>query len=200
MAWLCHRDQVRWSGLVAPVLWTVVVLSLSSGSWSAAHTGALLLPLLQAGLPWATPEQLEALHWILRKTAHVVEYGILAILWRHTLTRRGDSPWWRVALALTVLTAVVDEFMQAGTGLRGGSLLDVLLDTAAAAAALALLGIGLARTADHVTATLLWLAAAGGSLLLILTWAADAPLGWLLWSVPTAWLLLLFWYRGRRAA
>jgi len=191
---------VRRLRFMLPLLWTVVVLSLSSDEWSAARTASLLLPLLRKVLPWAPPEQLEALHWLIRKTAHVVEYALLATFWRHTLARRGERPAWRAAFALTILTAAVDEFVQSTTAGRGPSVVDVLLDASGAAAALALLGLGVARTADRVTSALLWIAAGGGSVLLLVAWAAGAPFGWLVWSVPVAWLLLLLWHRRRRAA
>lgn len=197
---LCKGGCVHRLRFMLPLLWTAVVLSLSSDEWSAARTGALLLPLLRRVLPWALPEQFEALHWLIRKTAHVVEYALLATFWRHTLARPGERPAWRAAFALTILTAAVDELLQSTTAGRGPSVVDVLLDASGAAAALALLGLGVARTADRVTSALLWIAAGGGSVLLLVAWAAGAPLGWFVWSVPAAWLLLLLWHRRRRAA
>ncbi len=44
---------------------------------------------------------------------------------------------------------------------------------------------------------LLWIAAAGGTALLAIDWAAAAPPGWLWLSVPAAWLTLWAW-RWRR--
>ena len=74
---------------------------------------------------------------------------------------------------------------------------DVLLDGAAAAGALAVAALGIRPSADHLARLLLWAAAAGGTVLLAIDVAAAAPSGWLWISVPTAWLTLWAWRRGR---
>jgi VanZ family protein len=170
-----------------------VVFWFSSPAWSAARTAGFLLPLLAALLPWALPEQLDALHWLIRKTSHVAEYAVLAGLWRWAL-----GGGWRASLGLSVATALLDELHQAVTPAREGSIGDVALDTLGAGAALVVLGGGLRAAVERLTGALLWVAAVGGTLLLAVHWAAAAPAGWLLWSTPAAWLALLFlWWRGR---
>lgn len=186
--------------LLAPLAWTALILWLATPEWSAARTGARLFPILRALFPWAGPEQLEAIHWLLRKGAHAVEYAVLVLLWRQALARGGEAPGWRAAFGVTVLTAGLDEIVQARTSARGGSPLDVLLDAAAAGAALGLLTLGARRMADSLTGALLWVAAAGGTVFLVLGWGAGAPLGWLAWSAPLAWVGLLLWHRRRRPA
>ena len=52
-------------------------------------------------------------------------------------------------------------------------------------------------SADGAARGLLWIAAAGGTALLAIDWAAAAPPGWLWLSVPAAWLTLWAW-RWRR--
>jgi hypothetical protein len=169
---------------------------LSRDAWGAGATGSLLLPWLRALLPWAAPEQLAALHGLVRKAGHVFEYAVLALLWRRALGPAG----WRAPLALAVLTAALDEAHQATTLSRGGSVTDVLLDAAAAAGALAVGAGGPRASADGVARVLLWIAAAGGTALLAIDWAAAAPPGWLWLSVPAAWLTLWVWrWRRRRA-
>ncbi|HET7875165.1 MAG TPA: VanZ family protein [Methylomirabilota bacterium] len=119
-----------------PLVWTGCIAWFSSDAWSAARTGARLLPLLHALLPWAAPEQLEALHWLIRKTAHLLEYAILAGLWLRALARSAKTAGWRLPLALSLVTAALDELHQSTTLTRGGSAADVLLDVVGAAAAL----------------------------------------------------------------
>ena len=89
---------------------------------------------------------------------------------------------------------------QATTLTREGSVADVLLDGAAAAAALAVAALGIRPSADHVARLLLWAAAAGGTVLLAIDVAAAAPSGWLWLSVPAAWLTLWAWRRRRARA
>ncbi|MFZ1057589.1 MAG: hypothetical protein WAP47_00215, partial [Candidatus Rokuibacteriota bacterium] len=54
------------------------------------------------------------------------------------------------------------------------------------------------RAAEGLTGALLWFAAAGGSLLLLLYLGVGAPVRWLVVSVPFAWLALWAWRRRRR--
>ena len=123
-----------------PLVWTGCIGWFSSDAWSAALTGRRILPLLHALLPWAAPESLEALHWLIRKAAHLLEYSILAGLWRRALARGSTTAGWRLPLALSVLTAALDELHQSTTLTRGGSAADVLLDAIGSAAALLALG------------------------------------------------------------
>ena len=84
--------------LVPPLAWTLLIAWLSTDSWSATETAAFLLPLLHRLIPWATPDQIDALHWLIRKGAHVSEYAVLAALWSFALVRRdGAAPLARAA-------------------------------------------------------------------------------------------------------
>jgi VanZ family protein len=91
---------------------------------------------LRALLPIAPPEALAAAHLFIRKAGHVIEYAVLAGLWRQYL---GGGAW--APLGLAVLTASLDELRQSFTPGRVGSMLDVLLDGAAAATALGLIAL-----------------------------------------------------------
>ena len=178
---------------IAPLAWTGVIAWFSADSWGGPGTGGLLLPLMHGLLPWATPEQLEALHWLVRKGAHVTEYGVLAMLWRWAL---GPPVWPRslIALGLCALTASLDEWHQTTTQTRTGSPIDVLLDTSAAGAALVLLAYRGAAV-DRLIGALLWTAAIGGAALVAINWAVAAPEPWLWISVPAAWVALFLWRR-----
>ncbi len=83
---------------------------------------------------------------LLRKTAHVTEYGLLAFVWYRAL--RGDRPerwrwsWAASALAATAGWAAVDELQQGFVSTeRTGSAWDVLIDSTGAATALVLVGL-----------------------------------------------------------
>ena len=180
-----------------PLAWSALIAWFSGAGFSAASTAPLLEPWLRAIFPWAAPEQIAALHWLLRKTGHVVEYAVLAGLWSRALRGGAERRPWRRPLLLAALTAAVDEAHQATTGVREGRVADVLLDTAAAAAALHVAVAGLRRAADGLARILLWLAAAGGTVLIAINLAAAAPSGWLWLCVPAAWLSLWYWRRGR---
>jgi VanZ family protein len=183
-----------------PLAWSALIAWFSGAGWDSGTTGTLLEPWLRMLVPWAAPEQIAAAHWLLRKIGHVGEYAALALLWRRALSAPGTPTRWRWPLALVVLTAVLDEAHQATTLTRGGSVADVLLDTGAAAAALAVATRGLRRAADGLARSLLWAAAVGGTALLAIDLAAAAPSGWLWLSVPAAWLTLWVWRRRRARA
>ena len=104
-----------------PLVWTGCIGWFSSDAWSAPRTGSWLIPLLHALLPWISPPQLDALHWLIRKSAHLVEYAILAGLWLRALAPRSAAPGWGLPLAASVLTAALDELHQATTLTRGAS-------------------------------------------------------------------------------
>ncbi|HUM18604.1 MAG TPA: VanZ family protein [Candidatus Nitrosotalea sp.] len=180
-----------------PVAWSALIAWFSGASFSAGATAPFLEPWLRAIAPWATSEQIAALHWLLRKAGHVVEYAVLAILWSRALTPEGGSTSWRRPLLLAALTAGLDELHQATTPTREGSLADVLLDVAAAATALRAAAVGGRRATDGLARILLWVAAAGGTLCLVINLAAAAPSGWLWLCVPAAWVSLWYWRRGR---
>jgi VanZ family protein len=181
-----------------PLAWSALIAWFSSAGWGAGSTAAMLEPWLRLIFPHAAPEQIAALHWLLRKAAHVAEYATLALLWRRALTSGTAAPAWRGPLLLAALTAALDEAHQATTATRGASVADVLLDAAAAAGALLVAARGGRESIDGLARLLLWVAAVGGTSLLALDLVAAAPSGWLWLSAPGAWAGL--WVLGRRGS
>ncbi len=197
----------RW---LPPLIWTGVIFLGSTERFSSDATGALILPLLRALLPWADLAQLELLHAALRKSGHVLEYAILASLWFRAFSPEGArgptgagpalTPDRRAlaAFAISVAYAGLDEFHQAWTRVRTGSARDVLWDAAGAAAALGLLRFGWQATVTALTTIFLWIGAVGGTLLLLLALLAGASAHWLWASAPLAWVALVGWRWWRR--
>ena len=121
--------------LLPPLCWTGLIAYFGGGQWSGDHTSAWLGPLLRALLPTASLEDLATAHLFIRKAGHVIEYAVLAGLWRCGL----GGAW--APLALAVLTACLDELRQSFTPGRVGSMVDVLLDGTAAVTALGLIAL-----------------------------------------------------------
>ncbi|HMF90935.1 MAG TPA: VanZ family protein [Candidatus Angelobacter sp.] len=76
--------------LWAPTLvWLCVLASFSTNTFSAAHTGIILRKIVGFVYPGITPHQFEVLHFLVRKSAHFVSYGLLSLFaffsWRATL-------------------------------------------------------------------------------------------------------------------
>ena len=125
--------------LLAPLGWTAIIAYLGGSQWGGEQTASWIEPILRSLLPFAAPYLVELIHAIIRKGAHVFEYAVLAMLWRRAV----GSSW--LALALSVITASLDEFHQSFEPGRGASIYDVLLDSTAAAAALALVAVWRSR-------------------------------------------------------
>jgi len=121
--------------LLAPLGWTALIAYLGRSQWGGEQTASWIEPILRGLLPFAAPYLVELIHAIIRKGAHVFEYAVLATLWRRAV---GGS-W--LALALSVITASLDELHQSFEPGRGANIYDVLLDSTAAAAALALAAV-----------------------------------------------------------
>ena len=130
---------------IAAILWLIVIAIESTALLSASNTSRILYPLLHYlfGLDW---ERFEVWHFYIRKTGHVVGYGILSILlfraWRATLPAMSDTKWtprWAaIAILGTALVASLDEWHQSFIPSRTGRWQDVVLDTCAGIAAQAL--------------------------------------------------------------
>ena len=190
---------MRPTRFIPPILWMLLILWLASDAASAEHTGRLIGPVLRFLFPTASPLQIDAMHGVVRKVAHAVEYAILAGLWFRALAetsagRRGAA-WaaWLIALGW----AAVDETYQSTVGSRTGSLVDVLIDAAGALAVAVPAGHGWRPTADRLTSALLWIAAVGGSGLLALNYWAGVESGPLWLTVPAAVVGLVLWRRRR---
>ena len=119
-----------------PILW-LGVIAWESFRLSSNVTGVWLYDLLSAAhLPVSYP-QFEALHHLLRKLGHFAGYGLLTLLffraWFYTLRAERSSTRFRLrcavlALTVTLLTAMADEWHQSFDLSRTGTSRDVALD------------------------------------------------------------------------
>jgi VanZ family protein len=103
--------------------------------------GRLAPPLVLMGVIWylsAQPDLGTDLGWIdtvLRKGAHITEFGLLFVLWLWALGGRPASRTAFAAAAIAVAWAVVDELHQSTVDGRVGAATDVLIDATGVAAA-----------------------------------------------------------------
>lgn len=123
--------------LVPALLWMGLIYR------SSATPGLRSLPLVQRlGLlpPDLSPEVAWWLEMLLRKSAHMLAYAILAVLLAWALSARlpRRTALW-AALVAALLYAVTDEVHQAFVPMREGRLLDVVIDGVGAALGLLLL-------------------------------------------------------------
>ncbi len=127
-----------WLPLIA---WMALIFSASGDPNSVQHTDGILAQLFRWLHIQVTPTQLETLRWMVRKGAHMTEYGVLALLWWRALRGRHHAMGWSAKTALVVLLicigyAATDEFHQSFVKDRSASIVDVGIDTAGATCAL----------------------------------------------------------------
>jgi len=138
----------------------VLIFSASADTKSYQHSSALFEPLLHWLFPQMSQAHVELIHHLFRKTGHLTEYALLALLlWRaiHQSRKNNRQPLvapkrseggWRwdeagLSLALVFLYAASDELHQVFVALRTALVSDVCLDTSGGAIGLLLLwGIG----------------------------------------------------------
>lgn len=158
--------------VLLPLLWMGLIALGSSDVLADDNTGRLVLTLLGQLAPWASPATLAAIHFGLRKLGHLVEYGILAILWHRALSPgpRGTA----TALVLAVAYGALDELWQGAHPRRTPALGDVVIDAGGALLGLlAWTGGGLWRKGLRAGARSL----AGLAGLVVLALGIDATLG-----------------------
>jgi VanZ family protein len=123
-----------------PVLWMGLIVWLSTDTFSARHTSAAFAPLLHRLWPGATPAEIRWINFVIRKTAHVVVYAVLAALWYRAFRQGARLPAMQAALAalaIAVAAGTVDEVHQAFVPSRTSSVRDVGFDSIGGALALA---------------------------------------------------------------
>ena len=123
------------------VLWMGVIFIASSDAGSFEHSSRFIVPLLHWLFPSASTETIGLMHHFLRKAGHFSEYAILALLALRAL--RLSRPERRflnavlLALLVTAGYAATDEYHQSFVPGRTAAAGDVLIDTAGAVTALA---------------------------------------------------------------
>lgn len=135
----------------------------------SARIGLLAPPLLLMGLIWFLSAQsdlktdLGSIDLVLRKCAHVTEFGLLTLLWTRAVDgwQRGGAGrplallgrWWGRSLAAGVVVALVwaaiDEAHQAHVPGRVGTPRDVAIDALGIAAAVLLVRWAARRRASR---------------------------------------------------
>lgn len=128
------RAALSW---LLTLFWAGLIYQFSSEAYGASVTAWLL----ELGLDFlhirVTPQTFEGLHFLLRKSAHISEYAIFAVLIYHSLEARHPRGWrakpaLRAVLAAGVY-ALTDEYHQSFVPGRTASLSDCGIDTCGAA-------------------------------------------------------------------
>jgi len=131
-----------WRAWLAVAACASMILVFSGDQFSAANTSRILEPILRWLFPGLAPETMAALHFAVRKTAHLTEYGLLGLLaFRALRLSLAISPVRAALLGLGLVLAVsaTDEFRQSFIASRTGTLRDVGIDLVGGALGVCLL-------------------------------------------------------------
>ncbi|MEK6724946.1 MAG: VanZ family protein [Deltaproteobacteria bacterium] len=124
-------------------VWMAIIILFSTDSFSNDNTGSIIEPILRAVLGRSFSEQVfDLIHYLVRKSAHITEYAFLGLLWYRAINKRLRG--WNIKTALiavlfSFIYASLDEFHQVFTSNREGRPLDVMIDSAGALAAIAII-------------------------------------------------------------
>lgn len=116
------------------ILWMVLISLASTSEFSAVNTSRFVRPLLLWLFPDISQERIRAVHFLVRKAAHLTEYAILAWLAARAFIASSHEflrqRWFLTALLLIMIHALLDEYHQSFVPSRSGSLLDSIIDIA----------------------------------------------------------------------
>jgi VanZ family protein len=124
---------------VPVLIMMALIFSASTDVMSEHRTSRFIVPFLHWLLPGLSEQTIGSIHYAIRKSGHVTEYGILGILFWRALRKprwRDPRPWsWAEAgwaILLCAGYAGTDEFHQSFVPSRWASGWDVVIDTVGA--------------------------------------------------------------------
>ncbi|HKQ38064.1 MAG TPA: VanZ family protein [Verrucomicrobiae bacterium] len=124
------------------LLWLALIFSASADKGSGHRSSRIIAPIVRWFVPNISQRNLDRIVHTVRKTAHVTEYAILALLLFRALASKPkeDASFpLRAAIfafGLAALYAMTDEFHQTFVPSREGQVSDVIIDSFGAALAL----------------------------------------------------------------
>jgi len=128
--YLQPRVILIWAMTVA---WAGTITLLSTGSYGASVTAWLLKGLLSLVHIQLADPTFEIVHFLIRKLAHLTEYGMFGLFLYHSFTFRQPQSWNTRSAVCAVITAglfsLTDEYHQSFVPGRTASLKDCGIDT-----------------------------------------------------------------------
>ena len=124
------RDFVKY--WLPVILFACFIFWMSTETFSSEHTFSVVRAIITFLVPRLSGEEVDLIHAIIRKLAHVVEYLILGFLLFRAF-RSHSSAWWSwrwffLASIVVLLWAASDEFHQSFVSTRTASVVDVGID------------------------------------------------------------------------
>ncbi len=125
------RDLIKY--WLPVILFACFIFWMSTETFSSEHTFSVVRAIINFLAPQLSGAEVDLIHAVIRKIAHVVEYLILGFLLFRAF-RGHSSVWWRwrwffLASIVVLLWAAGDELHQSFVSSRTGSIVDVGIDT-----------------------------------------------------------------------
>lgn len=128
------RNPLVWAAWIPVAAWLVVIAGLGTDPFQYQQTSRFIGPLLHWVFPEWSNTQVGMVHGWIRKSAHVTEYGVAAVLTFRALWLTGRARTRLAAMLPTVLlvasVALADEVRQLMVPSRTGAAHDVAIDVA----------------------------------------------------------------------
>ena len=142
----------RYKYFIPAIAWMAVIFGLSTALFGAEETGSIVEWVVRAIAPGLPQPDIDTIHFLIRKAAHVSEYAVLLLLWRRGFTRLGLGEFKAVSVAFVISAAYAasDEYHQSFVANRTASAIDVLIDMTGAAAAILVLELVRLRKKQRV--------------------------------------------------
>ncbi len=125
------RDFTRY--WLPVILFACFIFWMSTETFSSEHTFSVVRSIISYLASGLSAEEVDLIHAIIRKIAHVVEYLILGFLLFRAFRGHSSARWsWRwffLASIVVIFWAVSDEFHQSFVSTRTGSIVDLGVDT-----------------------------------------------------------------------
>ncbi len=119
--------------------WSGLIFFASTDTFSSANTGSVLVPLLHWLIPSLTEAQIDFVHHITRKSAHLTEYFVFYLLLFRGIRSDRKGWYWTWAFGAWFIAAgysALDEIHQSFVASRTASPWDSLIDSTGAFLAL----------------------------------------------------------------
>ncbi|HVN48712.1 MAG TPA: VanZ family protein [Bacteroidota bacterium] len=124
------------------IVWIGIIFWMSTAMFTAQNTSSIVEPILRFLFPSRSHREIEHLHFVIRKLAHLTEYFISGLLlfraFRSGSDERHAGRWVLYSFIVLVLLASSDEYHQSFVGGRSASIVDVGIDAIGGIAALAI--------------------------------------------------------------
>jgi len=124
------RDFVKY--WLPVILFACFIFWMSTETFSSERTFSVVRAVISFLVPGLSGKEVDLIHAIIRKLAHVVEYLILGFLLFRAFRGRSSAWWsWRwffLATIVVLLWAASDEFHQSFVSTRTASIVDVGID------------------------------------------------------------------------